>query len=149
MKKRLRKKLKKGEFKEFGFHIKIIIDPNLNKVKIDDVTWDFIINAIEANDLMFGGGGDHIYKGFCCKIKGSATEKDVKSEPCNPIDIRLNTQQAVDDFPINHPDCKSIAGRLTISGSLNSDISSLSSLSQLAYINELIIEVSELLSSPP
>jgi len=79
MKKRLRKKLKKGEFKELGFSIKLVINPKLGEEKIDEITWDFILDAIEANNLMFGGGGDHIYSGFCCKVKGSATKKDIEN----------------------------------------------------------------------
>jgi len=95
MKKRLRKKLRKGEFKEFGFRIKFKIDPKLSIEKIDEITWDFIIDAIEANDLMFGGGGSYLYEGFCAKVKGSATEDDIKN-----IEKWINGQSEILDYEI-------------------------------------------------
>lgn len=95
MKKRLRKKLRKGEFKEFGFSIKFEINPKLSIEKIDEITWDFIIDAIEANDLMFGGGGSYLYKGFCTKAKGSATEEDIKN-----VEKWINEQKEILGYEI-------------------------------------------------
>lgn len=53
------------------------------------------MDAIEVNDLMFGGGGDHIYEGFCCKVKGSATEEDIKN-----VEKWINEQSEILDYEI-------------------------------------------------
>lgn len=55
---RLRKKLRLGEFQQLGFEVSITLKPNLG---IDDLCRfldDFILDAIEKNELAFGGGTD-------------------------------------------------------------------------------------------
>ena len=59
--KRLRKKLRLGEFQELGFqlHAKTVTDIDEEKL------WDlFIGQAIEANGLLFGGGVGREINGF-------------------------------------------------------------------------------------
>jgi len=69
---RLRKKLRIGEFQQLGFPIEFRLRPGLT----DEVTWAFwdafISDAIESNGLMFGGGES----GYVCGIdRTSASEK--------------------------------------------------------------------------
>ncbi|WP_210519174.1 50S ribosome-binding protein YggL [Hymenobacter terricola] len=54
MKKRLRKKRRLHEFQEMGFSVKF--DLNLPDSKAEDDFGDRLINAIESNHLLLGGG---------------------------------------------------------------------------------------------
>lgn len=56
MKKRLRKKLRKGEFKEIGFEIKCFLNEGLQESDFDKFIDDFL-TMIEERGLVFGGGG--------------------------------------------------------------------------------------------
>src|SRR5207244_12648965 len=58
MKKRLRKKLRKGEFAEYGFSIWFRFDTVLAEEESDLLMDRFLDELIEANRLQFGGGGD-------------------------------------------------------------------------------------------
>lgn len=69
---RLRKKLRLGEFQQLGFEISIILKPNLGIDDLDHFLDEFILDAIEKNELAFGGGTGC---GFITTWKrGSATE---------------------------------------------------------------------------
>ena len=50
--------------------------------------------------------------------------------------IVLNTQQEVDDFSINYPNCTNLSGGLRIQGT---DITNLNGLSQLTQMNGLLL----------
>ncbi len=76
MKKRLRKKLHKGEFKEMGFKIEFEYDPNLTKEDLDKLWLRFIEDAIEGNNLCVGGGGNYSQSYFVCRYKSSANQQD-------------------------------------------------------------------------
>ena len=53
---RLRKKLHIGEFQQFGFHVEFKLSDELTSDQEVEF-WDaFIIDAIEGNQLTFGGG---------------------------------------------------------------------------------------------
>lgn len=72
MKKRLRKKLHKGEFQELGF------DVSFDYVGPDDEEsrsrfWDDFIGMIEALVLEVGGGGDRHLSFFVVRYRGSVT----------------------------------------------------------------------------
>jgi len=58
MKKRLRKKLYKDEFKEIGFEIKCSFNDEISESNFDRFIDDFI-DVIEGKGLVFGGGGSH------------------------------------------------------------------------------------------
>ncbi len=58
------------------------------------------------------------------------------SQTCLPNGITFSTQEQIDNFAKNYPNCKSIGGRLTISGN---DITNLSGLSQLTTLNSVYI----------
>lgn len=53
---RLRKKLRLDEFQQLGFEISITMKPNLEVDDIDRFLDEFILDAIEKNELAFGGG---------------------------------------------------------------------------------------------
>lgn len=69
---RLRKKLHLGEFQQLGFEVSITLKPDLGIDALDRLLDDFILDAIERNDLAYGGGTDG---GFISTWnRGSASE---------------------------------------------------------------------------
>jgi hypothetical protein len=68
---RLRKKLRVGEFQELGFEVSFELRPELAEDQLL-AFWDaFILEAIERNGLAYGGGT----QGFCSSWRrGSTTE---------------------------------------------------------------------------
>lgn len=69
---RLRKKLHLDEFQQLGFEVSITLKPNLGIDDLDRFLDEFILDAIEENDLAFGGGTAY---GFITTWKcGSASE---------------------------------------------------------------------------
>lgn len=72
MRKRVRKKKRLGEYREYGFRVSFgIPDP----AKFDLIFDRFIVEAIEGNRLLFGGS---LTGGFvtAAQRRGSATERD-------------------------------------------------------------------------
>jgi uncharacterized protein YggL (DUF469 family) len=73
---RLRKKLLLNEFQEFGFEILFSLSENLDSEKLNDFFDQFLMEAIENNGLVFGGGIGGNSGGFVTLGKrGSATEE--------------------------------------------------------------------------
>jgi len=71
---RLRKKLRVGEFQEFGFGTQVQLKSELPDEAIGSFVDDFLAQAIEPRGLDFGGWAD---SGFVAKAsRGSATEDD-------------------------------------------------------------------------
>ncbi len=70
MRKRLRKKLYKDEFKEIGFEIQCVLKENISEPEFDKFIDDFI-DAVEERGLTFGGGGSHktSWEGIIAKEK--------------------------------------------------------------------------------
>lgn len=58
MRKRLRKKLRLGEFAELGFELRLTTKAGLVEDQLEDAIDRFIGEAIEARDLAVGGGGN-------------------------------------------------------------------------------------------
>ncbi|MDI6794914.1 MAG: YggL family protein [bacterium] len=77
MRKRLRKKLHKGEFQEMGFEVQFRMTPVLTDQDFDAFIDLFIEEAIEANGLSFGGGGSRDdWSGFVALDgRGSITDE--------------------------------------------------------------------------
>jgi len=76
MRKRLRKKLYMGEFKEMGFHVRFRLAENLGEEDLNMFFDQFVTEIIEANDLYFGGGGNQEWQGFVgLNRRGSVTEE--------------------------------------------------------------------------
>ena len=75
MKKRLRKKRRVGEFQEMGFEVSFNIQKGLTVSEQNAILDDFITQAVEANGLQFGGGGDTHWQGFIVlnKSRGSVS----------------------------------------------------------------------------
>ena len=70
---RLRKKLRIGEFKEEGFEVNFRFKPGLTNEEQLDTLMKFITEVIESRQLLFGGGEN----GFVTKAgRGSTTEED-------------------------------------------------------------------------
>lgn len=57
MKKRIRKKLRLGEFQEIGFELTFAFEPGPTVGEENEFLFDFLDHAIECNHLLFGGGG--------------------------------------------------------------------------------------------
>ncbi len=77
MRKRVRKKLHRGEFQELGFSIAWQFTRPLDAEAID-LFFDALIEMVTAKGLNFGGGGGPEQgSGFICKVRrGSALETD-------------------------------------------------------------------------
>ena len=77
MKKRLRKKLRKGEFQEFGFEVRFRFRAGLSEQEQDAFIDEFLEEAVEAQSLGFGGGGREEWSGYVAKMgRGTATEEN-------------------------------------------------------------------------
>ncbi|MEB8285618.1 YggL family protein [Aeromonas veronii] len=74
---RLRKKLRVGEFQEFGFSLTFTIDPQQTGCEEALDRW---IDYIESQGWCFGGGGSllgHEIEGYLCQYDGGTlTESD-------------------------------------------------------------------------
>ena len=78
MRKRLRKKLGLGEFQEFGFELRFRLDPALGEEEVDRFTDSFLLQGIEANDLMCGGKCGREWDVFVTRARrGSLTDEQV------------------------------------------------------------------------
>jgi uncharacterized protein YggL (DUF469 family) len=76
MKKRLRKKLHVREFKEMGFPVRFKVALDVDEGGLSVFMDAFLTEAVEANGLGFGGGGNHEWEGFITMMeRGSATEE--------------------------------------------------------------------------
>ena len=77
MRKRLRKKLRRGEFRGYGFAVAWQFASALG-AQATGLFFDALLDAVQARGLTFGGGGgSRGGSGFVCKAKrGSATEED-------------------------------------------------------------------------
>jgi len=73
MRRRLRKKKHLGEFREFGFQVKA----ELSSEADHEAFLDRLIDAVEARQLGFGGGGKEDFQGFVTRLgRGSASDAD-------------------------------------------------------------------------
>ena len=60
MRKRLRKKLRHAEFTELVFGLRYTLVAGLTAAAADDFLDRFLLQAVEANDLRCGGGGQGV-----------------------------------------------------------------------------------------
>mgnify|MGYP000296635990 CR=1 FL=1 len=97
MKKRLRKKLHKGEFRELGFELDYDYTGDLEGEPFDQF-WGDWIRMIESLGLECGGGGAGHQNYFIIKYRGS---------------VSVEQRQAVIDWLGKHPDIANVtAGQL-------------------------------------
>jgi uncharacterized protein YggL (DUF469 family) len=94
---RLRKKLRVGEFQEFGLSLNISFDAAV--IAFDDAL-DRWIDFVESKHWAFGGGGNgdnQAFSGFICRYeRGSLTEQDRGA-----IQAWLSQQDWVTDFAVH------------------------------------------------
>jgi uncharacterized protein len=70
---RLQKKLRRGPFRELGFEVSIRLQPGIPERGVDHFWDEFIRDAIEGNELIYGGGAN----GFVVALgRRSATEAE-------------------------------------------------------------------------
>jgi len=75
VRKRLRKKRHQGEFQEMGFEVQFRVAADLSEAAFDALIDAFLEQAIEAQGLLFGGGGRRKWRGFVTlERRGSATD---------------------------------------------------------------------------
>jgi len=74
----VRKKLRKGEFTQYGFSVQYSAQCGLTGQVLDELLDRFILEAVEANDLHCGGGGGPVEWHFlvCGNGRRSATDAD-------------------------------------------------------------------------
>ncbi len=96
-KRRLRKKLRVGEFQELGFDVTYTSKPELTESDRDKLLDAFIEFAIEANELAAGGGGITSMDFFVAssKSRGSATEAHRQA-----VETWLNSRTDIDSFKV-------------------------------------------------
>ena len=77
MRKRLRKKLRVAEFREYGFDVSYRLRDDLPQAEADDFLFRFLEQAIEAKSLACGGGGRPPTYEFCVisDRRGSPTQE--------------------------------------------------------------------------
>jgi uncharacterized protein YggL (DUF469 family) len=78
MRRRLRKKKRVGEFQQLGFELRAALRDGLSDADFDAFL-DRWIDAVEARQLAFGGGGGRNgkFEGFVTHVgSGSATDDD-------------------------------------------------------------------------
>jgi len=100
MKKRLRKKLRLGEFQELGFEVSFRFSDNASDKTFDEVMEAFIIQAIESNGLICGGGGKNPELSFFVSLdrRGSVT-----NEHRQAIQRWLETRPEVKEIRVGPP----------------------------------------------
>ena len=78
MNKRLRKKLHKGEFRQYGFEFSVEFDPPLGEEEFSSF-FDWLLDMLDSNGLEMGGGGDTKgISGGVAKYKGSVTPEEIE-----------------------------------------------------------------------
>lgn len=72
---RIRKKLRVDEFQELGFDVAWKLQEGINGEELDAFITKFFEEAIQPNELGFGGEGDTLWHGLICtQALGSCTE---------------------------------------------------------------------------
>jgi uncharacterized protein YggL (DUF469 family) len=70
---RLRKKLRVGEFQEFGFDVKVVLANTMTDEQEMAFIDDLIVQVIDPKALVFAGW---VRGGFIAPFKGTATDQD-------------------------------------------------------------------------
>lgn len=80
MKKRLRKKLHRGEFKELGFYLHFSLPEDLTEEQLDGFVNQFFTEVIEAQRLDYTGSGGVQWQGFVTSLGPSSTMEQQRAE---------------------------------------------------------------------
>ena len=76
MKKRLRKKHRLAEFREFGFDVSFSLSGQHTEAEIDQFFDGFIVDVIEARGLLCGGGGHRNWSFFVTRGDTQSASED-------------------------------------------------------------------------
>ena len=97
MRRRLRKKRRVAEFTQLGFNVRYSVRENMSPEALDDLLDRFILEAIEANGLLCGGGGGPVEWHFLAYPQGrrSASEADASL-----VGEWLKEQEAISGFSL-------------------------------------------------
>ena len=95
MKRRLRKKLGKGEFKKFGFKLNIHLTKALEPAEEEKFADEFIVDVVEANGLEAFGVLDQ--KEFFLFVTDE-TEKEPNPKAVEAVEKWLKSNELVDKF---------------------------------------------------
>jgi len=79
MRKRLRKKLRLGEFSELGFELRLRLREGLTEADAETAIDDFIREAIESRDLAVGGGYGEVWNFFVTRVLPGSVNEDERS----------------------------------------------------------------------
>lgn len=97
MKKRIRKKLHRGEFKEMGFCVSFRVQESMTDEELDLFLDKFLSEAIEAQGMEFGGSGYKDWQGFVSLSgRGSVTE-----EQLNSVEAWLAAHPSVEEHKVS------------------------------------------------
>lgn len=96
MRRRLRKKRHLGEFQEFMVEVTIQLRPG---TEFESFLDDWIENAVEANELQFGGGGKDL---TCCGVL-QVGDRDVADGHVRRISEWLAAHRGVATYEIGEP----------------------------------------------
>ena len=80
MRKRLRKKLHRAEFTEHVFGIRYTLVAGLSDKAVDDFLDRFLTHAVEANDLLCGGGGQGVAWDFVVSLAGRGSPSEAQRQ---------------------------------------------------------------------
>lgn len=96
MRKRLRKKKHLGEFQEFGASLAVTLYAGTDCLAFID---DFLVHAVEAHGLQFGGGGGHLtLNGFV-----ELGRREVYLENLAKVRAWLTAEPRVEAFRFDEP----------------------------------------------
>ena len=99
MKKRLRKKKQVGEFTPIGFYVRVKFAEDTGKADWNSFVDAFISDAIEANGLLFGGGGGELsWSGY---VEKDASPSQCKEDDRTAVKKWLDERQDVASFEVD------------------------------------------------
>lgn len=75
MRRRVRKKLRLGEFREFGLELTFALPTDSSEAQLD-AFWHELVEEVESRGLLVGGGSGQRWDAFVTRARGSATEGD-------------------------------------------------------------------------
>jgi uncharacterized protein len=78
MRKRPRKKLRRAEFTELVFGLRYTLVAGLTAAAADDFLDRFLLEAVEANDLRCGGGGQGVAWDFVVTLAGRGSPSEAQ-----------------------------------------------------------------------
>ncbi len=99
MRKRLRKKLHKGEFAEYGFSIWFRFHQGLAEAESSELIDRFLDELIETNGLQFGGGGNEMEWDGVVAMAGRGSTSE---EHRQMLGGWLGKQSAIAEYRIGH-----------------------------------------------